>query len=162
MNLERPQFVSEVELKDRAAIKFVSLSGKGDPMLSFDEKRDKVLSWLKSKGLSSNGYTFGIYYLKRGEVGVKNVEWDACVPVSERVETEGDYKYQELPETKVTSVVLTGGYNLIGPALKWMESETEARGIKTRWPLTEIYIREGDNTITELQYFLDGKEQDAY
>ncbi len=154
MNIKKSQFVSEIELKNRPTIKLVSLSGKGDPALTFDTKMGKVLAWLKSKDLSPIGYAFGIYYLKRSEVGVENVKWDACVPVSEITETEGNFKYQELSATKVISVVLTGGYNLIGPALDWMESEAKAKGVKTKWPLTEIYIREGDEPITELQYLV--------
>ncbi|MBI2314720.1 GyrI-like domain-containing protein [Candidatus Daviesbacteria bacterium] len=131
-------------------------------MLSFDEKVARILYWLDSKRIAHSNPTLGIYYLYRDEVGVENVKWDACVPVSERVGTKGNFKYQKLPETKVTSVILTGGYDLIGPALKWMDSEAEARGIKTKWPLTEIYIREGDNPITELQYLVDDKEQDVH
>lgn len=35
---------------------------------------------------------------------------------------------------------------------------TEAREVKTRWPLTEIYLQEGKEPITELQYFVVGNK----
>lgn len=154
MSIEKPAFVSDFEHKTRPAMKIVSLSGKGDPMFSFDEKIASILSWLETKGLGQNKPTLGIYYLYRGEVGVENVKWDACVPISNKVETEGEYKYQELPQADIVSVILTGGYDLIGPALKWLEDQAKAKNIKIMWPLTEIYLQEGNEPITELQCFV--------
>lgn len=153
MSVEKPTFVSKFEQKIRPSIKIVSLSGKGDPMLTFDQKVAKISSWLDTRGIVRSGPILGIYYNNRTEVGVENVEWDACIPIDNKVEIEGDLKYQELPRARVVSVVLTGDYGLIGPALKWMESEATAKGIKTKWPLTEVYLREGSEPITELQYF---------
>lgn len=152
--MEKPAFVSEFEQKIRPEMKVVSLSGKGDPMFSFDEKIAAILSWLETKGIRYNKPILGIYYLHRDEVGVENIKWDACVPISNRVETEGEYKYQELPQADIVSVVLTGGYDLIGPALKWLEDQAKAKNIKIKWPLTEIYLHEGDEPITELQCFV--------
>lgn len=156
--IPKPKFVSEVIVKERPEIKVVSLFGKGDPMISFDKRAAEVISWLKRKGVKSVGPTLGIYYLNRTEVGVENVVWDACVPVAEPIAAESKFKFQVLPSAEMISVVLTGGYDLIGPALTYMNRVTEAREIKTRSPLTEIYLREGEEPITELQYFIVGKK----
>lgn len=108
-----------MSLLDRPEIKVFFLNGKGDPMKTFDATVGKVLAWLKSKGIKpSKALTLGIYYKNRAGVGVENVEWDACVPVEEIVEAEGNIKYQVLPKRIVSSVTLTGSYDLIGPALE--------------------------------------------
>jgi len=156
--VEKPEFVSEVVIKTRPKIEVVSLAGKGDPMQTFDDKAQKLLNWLEEKGIKPAGPTLGIYYLNRDEVGVENVKWDACVPVEEPVEVEGDIRFQEFEESKVASTVLSGSYNLIGPALHYLEAVTKANGVKTKWPLTEIYLEEGEKSITELQYFVVEKK----
>jgi len=153
--IEKPEFVSEVVIKIRPKLKVVCLPGQGDPMKTFDKRLAQVLSWLEGKGIKpAEGPTLGIYYKNRAEVGVENVEWDACVPVEEKVNTKGEVKFEVLPERKVATVVLTGGYDLIGPALKYLEQVTEENGIQTKWPLTEVYLEEGENPVTELQYFV--------
>ena len=156
IRLDKPLFVSDMEQKTRPAMKVITLYGKGDPSLSFDNKLVEIHHWLKTKRISpSNTPSLGIFYKSRNEVGVENVEWDACVPVDDKVETESYFKYQELSEANVVSVILTGEYGLIGQALSWMENETKIKGIKMKWPLTEIYLKKGENPITELQYFID-------
>jgi len=156
--IEKPDFVSEVTVKTRPEIRVVSLSGKGDPTTTFDKRLSQVFSWLKRKGIKlAEGPTLGIYYKNRAEVGVENVEWDACVPTEGVVDAEGEVKFQTLPEGKVASVVLTGGYDLIGPALKYLEQVAKENELQIEWPLTEIYLKEGKNPVTELQYFI--KEQ---
>lgn len=152
-NIKKPEFVSEVVVKVRPEIKVVSLSGKGDPLETFDHKISEVFSWLGDKWVQV-GHTLGVYYKDRREVGVENVEWDACVPVDKEVKTDGELKYQILPETRVVSLMLTGGYDLIGPALKYLEAVTETNGIKTSLPLTEVYLEEGEHPVTELQYLV--------
>jgi effector-binding domain-containing protein len=153
-DIPRPEFVSEIVIKERPEIKAISLSGKGNPTVNFDPKAAEIFAWLERKGIKPAGHTLGIYYLKRNEVGVDNVVWDACVPVKEEIPVEGDLKFQVLPPAQVSGIVLTGGYDLIGPALKYMDNVLEAKGIKTKWPLTEVYLQEGKEPITELQYFV--------
>lgn len=150
----KPKFVSEVEIKTRPEMRVVSLPGKGDPMRAFNKKARKLYEWLSKKEIKPIGPTLGIYYLNRDEVGVENIKWDACVPVSEQVETEGEIKFQALSEAKVVSTILTGGYDLIGPALKYLEAVAQVNGVEARWPLTEIYLQEEEEPVTELQYFV--------
>ena len=152
-NIKKPDFVSDVSIKVRPEIKVVSLAGMGDPLETFDHKVSEVFAWLGDKWVRV-GNTLGVYYKDRRNVGVENVEWDACVPVDKEVKTEGELKYQVLLEKKVASLTLTGGYDLIGPALKYLEAVTEANGIKTSWPLTEVYLEEGERPVTELQYLV--------
>jgi DNA gyrase inhibitor GyrI len=160
LGAKRPDFLSEIVIKIRPELKVVSLSGRGDPMKTFDEKLSQVLSWLERKDIEpAEAPALGIYYKNRAEVGVENVEWDACIPVREMVDTEGKVKFQTLPERKVASVVLTGDYNLIGPALKYLEQVTNDNGVQTEWPLTEIYVEEGEKPVTELQYFVKEKSE---
>jgi effector-binding domain-containing protein len=154
-DIVRPEFVSEVVIKARPEMMAVCLSGRGDPMETFDEKAAKVHVWLKRRGIEPAGPTFGIYYKDRGEVGVENVEWDACVPVGEKAEAERDLKLQKLPGAEVVSAVLTGGYDLIGDSIDYLRAVSQANDIKTRWPLTEIYLEEGEEPVTELQYFVE-------
>jgi len=157
--IEKPDFVDEVTVKTRPELKVVSLSGKGDPMETFDERLSQVFSWLKHKDIKPvEGITLGIYYKNRAKVGVENVEWDACVPVEEVVDTGGEVKFEALPKRKVASVVLTGDYNLIGPALKYLEQVVKENSLQTEWPLTEIYLKEGESPVTELQYFVKEDE----
>jgi effector-binding domain-containing protein len=156
ISAEKPDFVSEVVIKTRPKMRVVSLSGRGDPMRTFDNRLKQVYEWLKGKGIKPADIpSLGIYYKNRAEVGVENVEWDACVPVNETIEAEGDLKFQMLPEAKVASTTLSGGYDLIGPALKYLEAVTKANNIKTKWPLTEVYLREGEKPVTELQYLVE-------
>lgn len=154
-SIEKPEFCSEVTRKTRSVIKAVTISGKGDPMLTFDEKAAKSYRLLEQKGVKPAGHTFGVYYLNRGEVGVENVEWDACVPITEDVEFGGGMEIKQFPEAEVVATTLTGGYDLIGPALKYLEAVAQANGIKTKWPLTEVYIEEGEKPVTELQYLVE-------
>ena len=157
--VEKPEFVSEVVIKTRPEMRIISLSGEGDPMKTFDKRLAQVFSWMESRGiLPVKGSTLGIYYKNRAKVGVENVKWDACVPIEEVIDTEGEVRFQTLPEKKVASVVLNGGYNLIGSALKYLEQVAEENGIQTNWPLTEIYLEEGERPVTELQYFVKEKK----
>jgi len=155
--ITRPEFLSETTLKTRPEMKVISLPGKGDPRVTFDKKAEKLYTWLEDREIKPVGPTLGIYYLNRDEVGVENIEWDACVPVGRDLEIEGEIKFQALPESKVASVILNGGYDLIGSALKYMEAVLEANGIKHKWPLTEIYLKEDEELVTELQYFVEDK-----
>lgn len=50
-DIAKPEFVTELTVKERPEIKVVSLSGKGDPMKAFDEEVAKVISWLEAKGI---------------------------------------------------------------------------------------------------------------
>ncbi len=154
-SIEKPKFCSNVTRKTRPEIKAVTISGKGDPMLTFDEKAARVHRLLEEKGVKPAGHTFGIYYLNRGEVGVENVEWDACIPITDEFEVGEGMKVKQFPETEVVATTLTGGYDLIGPALKYLESVAQANGVRTKWPLTEVYIEEGEKPVTELQYFVE-------
>jgi len=151
--IEKPKFVSDVTIKIRPEVQVISLHGKGDPMLSFDQTTVKIMEFLKGK-TKPVGHTLGIYYTNRNIVGVKNVEWDSCVPVNEKVAISGDFKLQTLPSSKIASLVLNGSYDLIGPALKYLEAVTKTNNIPTTWPLTEIYFEGGPKFITELQYFI--------
>jgi len=153
-SIERPEFCSEVARKTRPEIKAVTISGKGDPMLTFDEKAARIHRLLEQKGVKPAGHTFGVYYLNRDEVGVENVKWDACVPIIDDVEVGEDMEVKQFPETEVVATILTGGYDLIGPALKYLEKVAQANGVKVEWPLTEVYLKEGEKPVTELQYFL--------
>ncbi|RJQ24699.1 AraC family transcriptional regulator [Candidatus Parcubacteria bacterium] len=157
---ERIPLVTEVEQKIRPPIKVVSLSGKGDPRPQLGKEMAKIYSWLEKKGIVSVGPTFATFHTRRDEVGVENVEWDACVPISvnSEVETKDEFRCQELPGAKVISTTLTGSYDLIGEALNCMENQAKTRGIKTKWPLTEIYWKVGENPVTELQYLVDEEE----
>lgn len=150
--MNRPTFVSEVEIKDKPLTRFVCLSGEKDPMITFNPKRDFILDFLKKQNVEVIGDSFGIYYIDRRQYGVEKVKWDACVPVNQKIEVELPCMYKELPTCKVSSTILTGGYDLIGEALKWMEYRLKEMNIKTEWPLIEIYITEDDIPITELQY----------
>ena len=155
----KPEFLSGIALRTRLGMSVISLSGKGDPQKTFDEAEKKLYIWLKNKGVKSVGPAFGIYYLDREKVGVENVEWDACVQVEKPIETEGDIRFQILPQRRVISTTLTGGYDLIGPALKYLEQVALANEINIRRPLTEIYLKEGGKVpVTELQYFVEEKK----
>jgi len=155
---EKPEFCSEVVRKTKPDTKAVTISGKGDPMLTFDEKAARIHRLLEQRGVKPAGHTFGVYYLNRGEVGVENVEWDACVPVADEVGVGEGMEVKHFPEAEVVATTLTGVYGLIGPALKYLETIAHANGVKTKWPLTEVYLEEGEKTVTELQYLVEVKE----
>lgn len=135
-------------------MKVVSLRGKGEPLENFDPKATELLRFLQKQGIKPAGPTLGIYYDNREEVGVDNVTWDAAIPVAAEVPVAGDIKFQILKEAPVSAVTLTGGYDLIGPALKYMEAVLQNRQLKWEWPLTEIYHNEKGIPVTELQYFI--------
>ncbi|MBI2019503.1 GyrI-like domain-containing protein [Candidatus Daviesbacteria bacterium] len=151
--ITKPEFLSEVIVKIRPEIKVVSLSGKGEPLEAFNHKISKVFTYLADKRVKT-GHVLGIFYQDRRKVGVENETWDACVSVDKEIITNDEFKYLNLPEVKVASVILTGSYALIGQALSYLESVTQVNGIKTSWPLTEIYLEEGKEPVTELQYFV--------
>jgi DNA gyrase inhibitor GyrI len=150
--MNKPNFLSEVEIKQKPRIRFLSLPGQDDPLLTFDEKTDSIISYLKEEKDDIVGNIFGIYYVDRREKGVENVKWDACIPIEDEFQVKKPFMYKELAPCKVSSIVLTGGYELIGDAIKWMEYRLREMNINTEWPLIEIYIKEGDTPITELQY----------
>jgi len=152
--MNKPDFLSEVEIKEKTLTRFVSLPGQGDPLLTFDQNVDSILNYLRNEKTNITGDTFGIYYVDRREHGVENVIWDACIPIKKVFQVKEPFKYKELNPCKVSSVVLIGGYELIGEAIKWMEYRLKEMKIDTKWPLIEIYIREGDTPITELQYIV--------
>ena len=152
MKVDKPPFCSESEYKERPAMQVLSLPGKGDPLLTFDAKVVEILEWLKQGNMVPTGPTLGIYYLNRQEVGVEQVVWEACVPVAPVLQGKSPFRYQELPRVKVASTVLTGGYDLIGSALHYLEQVAKDQGKKISFPLTEIYLREEKQPITELQY----------
>ena len=157
-SVEKPAFCSEVARKTRPDTKAVTISGKGDPMLTFDEKAARIHRLLEQRGVKAAGHTFGVYYLNRGEVGVDNVEWDACIPVEDKVEVGESMEIKQFPKAEIVATTLTGGYNLIGQALKYLEAVARVNGVKTAWPLTEVYLEEGKKPITELQYFVEEKK----
>lgn len=159
-NIGRPEFLSEVTIKLRPGIKVVSLSGKGDPLEAFEHKISKIFAYLEDKKVKAD-HALGIFYQDRRKVGVENEIWDACVSIDKEIDTNNEFKYYVLPEAKVASVILTGSYALIGQTLDYLESVTQANGIKTSWPLTEIYLEEGKEPVTELQYFIKEHVEDA-
>ena len=154
-SVEKPGFCSEVIRKMRPAIEAITVFGKGDPMLTFDEKVARVYRLLERKGVRPAGHTFGVYYLNRGKVGVENVEWDACVPITDEVEVSKGMEVKQFPQAEVVTTILIGGYGLIGPALKYLEAVARANGVKIKWPLTEVYLKEGKKPVTELQYLVE-------
>ena len=150
--MNKPLFVSEVEIKNKTLTRFVCLPGEKDPMITFNPKRDSILDFLKKQNIKVINDSFGVYYIDRRKYGVEKVKWDACVPVRQKIEVEKPFLYKELPACKVSSVILTGGYDLIGKALEWMEYRLKEMNIEAKWPLIEIYVKEEDTPITELQY----------
>ena len=154
LEIKKPSFLTEVELKLRPEIKVATLEGMGEPQEYFDPKAEKLIHFLKKKGVQQLSPILGIYYLDRRNVGVKNVIWDVAIQVENNIPVENNVKFKTLTEARVSSVTLTGSYDLIGPALKYMETILQQKQIKWKWPLTEIYLREGDIPITELQYFI--------
>lgn len=159
IKIKKPSFVSKVIRRQRLPIRAVVVSGKGDPILSFDKKASWLIDRLSEKSIRPAGPIFGMYYTDRREAGVKNVKWEACVPVAPETVLGDDLKIKEFPETEVVSTTLTGGYDLIGPALEYLEAAVEASGLKTSWPLTEVYLNEGKTPVTELQYLLKNNSQ---
>lgn len=154
-NITRPEYLSEAILKTRPELTVVYLSGEGDPIKTFDEKLEKLYNWLNDRNIKPSGPPMGIYYLDRDEVGVENVIWDACIPINQPLELEGEIGFQILFEAEVVSVTLTGPYDLIGSALRYLKAVSEAYGIKTKWPLTEIYHKVEEEPVTELQLFVE-------
>ncbi len=152
--IRKPTFVTEMEVKSRPEIKIISLKGKGEPLENFDSKAEELHLFLHQKGIEPAGPTLGVFYRDRREVGVDNVIWDAAVPVSEEIPVEGEIKFQTLEPAQISAVTLTGGYDLIGPALKYMEAVLQKQQLEWSWPLTEIYHTEGETPVTELQYFI--------
>lgn len=150
--IEKPNFISDVVKKQRKSINALTIEGMGDPLLTFDNKILIIKEYLKSKCIKPNGHTFGVYYLNRNDVGVNNVKWDACVPISNnKIKLSNEIKLKEFPKSNVLSTTLTGDYDLIGSALEYLNSVAKTNNITTKLPLTEIYINEGEEPITELQ-----------
>lgn len=152
--IKKPEFVSEVCVKDRPELKVLSVGGKGDPREAFDKKIDALLCRLSKMGVKPTGPAIGVFYSSRKRVGVENVIWDACAPVNDRFQVDGEFQFQIFPPARVASVTLTESYDLIEPALDYLEGFLLARGMSFSWPLTEIYLREGEQPITELQYLV--------
>ena len=152
-SIKKPKFVSDVEIFVRPKMKAVFLSGTGDPLKTFDEKLEAIFDWLKSKNIKINNKpTFGIYYKDRDKAGVENVEWDACVPLSENYKNEKKFKIKIIPKTKVINITLLGGYELIRKALDYLDKVAKGNNIKYKLPLIEIYLKESKSPITQLQY----------
>jgi len=147
-NVGRPDFVGEVVLKTRPKIEALAISGSGDPMLTFDDKLDDILRLLKNH----TSLHFGIFYKNRDVVGIDNVEWDACVMTSEKINGMSSIRRIELPEIDIASITLTGPYSLIGDAIEFMKVVLSENNVEVDLPLYEMYLKEGKNPVTELQY----------
>ncbi len=154
LSIVRPNFITQAIVKVRPRIKAILTSGKGDPRQSFEEKV-QGLKWLISgRGLRPAGPAFGVYYDNPETVGIENIRWDACLPVPLILQGSADIVFREYPGVTVVSVEVTGSYDRIGMAIRYLEKVTQANSIRTSWPLTEVYLEEGENPLTELQFFV--------
>ena len=139
---ERPNYLSVAIDKQRKSINALTLSGRGDPLFTFDNTAAVIGKFIKAKGISTSGHTFGVYYLNRDIVGVDNEIWDVCFPINDlNVTSSEEIILKTFPKSHVLSTTIVGGYNYIGSALKYLNAIAKANLISVSWPLTEIYIK---------------------
>lgn len=148
----KPNFVSKVVQKERPKTMAITIPGQGDPLITFDNKSKKILTYLQQRNTKPTGPTFGVYYTDRRDVGVKNVKWDACVPVKAKLDILREMIIKEFPNRQVISTTLTGSYDLIGPTIEYIDIVAKENDVIIKWPLTEIYLKEGQQPVTELQF----------
>jgi len=153
-NVTKQPHLSDATIKNVSQRKVLTIQGKGDPMKTFDDKLAKVYEYIEKNDVEiPNKPSFGIYYKNRDKASVGNVIWDACVEVSGTIQNANDYcTYKEIPEQLVISTILTGGYNLIGDAVHYLENIAKSNNLEIKWELTEVYIKEGENPVTELWF----------
>lgn len=145
--------LSDAIIKNIPQIKVLTIQGEGDPIKTFDEKLSKVYEYLDKNNIEIlDKPSFGIYYKNRDEVSVENVIWDACVEINNPIKSTDKLIYKELPNQVVLSTILTGGYDLIGDAVHYLEKVAEKSNLEIKWELTEVYIQEGKNPVTELWF----------
>lgn len=149
--IEKQTHLSDAVIKSVPQKKVLTIQGEGNPMKTFDEKLSKVYEYLEGNNIEiPNTPSFGIYYKNRDEISVENVIWDACVEVNESIQSTNNLFYKVLPKQTVISTLLTGGYDLIGDAVHYLEKVAGNNNLKIKWELTEVYIKEGENPVTEL------------
>lgn len=152
-NVAKQMHLSKAVLKNIPNKKVLTIQGEGDPMKTFDEKLSRLHEYLEKNNIEvMDKPSFGIYYKNRGEIGVENVIWDACVEINSPVKGTDKLIYKEFPNQVVLSTILTGGYNLIGDAVHYLEKVAEGSNLEIKWELTEVYIKEGKHPITELWF----------
>ncbi len=153
--MQRPKYLSKAKVTTRAKTGCLTIQGKGDPIVYFDKKIAEIYDWVERNSIKiSDNPPFGVYYRDRLKVGVENVIWDACVPVREKIESP--FKFKVFSSKKVLSTILTGGYDLIGDGIDYLESFAKKKSLKLTWPLVEVYIKEGENPVTKLLLFISG------
>lgn len=152
-NINKQPHLSDATIKHIPLRKVLTIQGLGDPIKTFDNKLSRMYKYLESKNIElPDRPSFGIYYKNRDEVSVENVVWDACVELGEQIQGTKDFVYKEIPAQTVISTILTGGYDLIGDAVHYLENIADRNNLKIKWELTEIYIKEGKNPVTELWF----------
>jgi len=143
--------LSKAEVIVRPRIMCLALLGKGDPLKHFDDKVAVIQDWLHDTDtVKADSPVLGIFYNDRSVVGIDNVVWEACVPIKDFI-LDSPYAFKIIPTTKVLTTRLSEGYDKIGDAIKHLESFSKKNDITLEWPLTEIYIQEGPNPITDIQ-----------
>ena len=114
---------------------------------SIGETMRSLKDWIDSKGIEQAGYPFCVFYDNPNETLEPELRSEACIPVGNAFEPEGDIKVKELAEVQVVEArhegppedfamtygnllqwLLNQGYQVLGPAREYFMSVSKVEG----------------------------------
>jgi DNA gyrase inhibitor GyrI len=117
-----------------------SYSGTGEAM-------SKLKHWMDSKGMEPAGPPFCLFYDNPTETPEAELRSEACIPVVEPFESEGEFVMKDLPEVEVAETrhegppekfamtygpflegLLNQGYRIVGPAREYFKTVSDVKG----------------------------------
>lgn len=117
------------------------------PYSRIGETMRKLKSWIDVKGLEQAGYPFCLFYDNPSETSSLELRGEACIPVRNTFDPEGDFRVKEFPDVQVAETrhsgapedfgktygpflegLLKQGYNLLGPAREYFMTVSDVKG----------------------------------
>lgn len=161
--IEKPDFVTEAEFKQRPDMDVLFSRGTGDPLAneSLDNKLCGILLYLQHIGINVKSAPFARFLEDRDNVSLAGVRWEVCVPIGGSFSpASSDIGSMSIPGTQVVSTVVTADMDSevtsarIAKSQKYLEAYAEKKGCRAGFPLIEIYLVDGN---IELQLQVNGE-----
>jgi effector-binding domain-containing protein len=127
--------VKEVKGQKAVVVKMTIASSEVGPKMG--EAYGKLFGYLGQNKIQPAGAPFAVY-LEFNPAG--NTTFEAGVPVTSPIETQGDFIYREYPTMKVLSTLYTGAYEKMAPVYEAIEKYMKDKGLQSTNIAWEIYL----------------------